>query len=332
MAATMADVARLAGVSKKTVSNYFNDYPYMREATRAAIEQAIAQLNYKVNVSARNLSSGRTGMIGLAIPELAHPYFAELAQAVVTAAQARSLGVLIEVTNGDRDHEEALIDGSRGRMVDGLIFGPLTLDPADIERATLDVPMVLIGDRIYEGRYDFIGVPNVAGANEATEHLLRSGRKRIAVLGVEREHVPTAAAQRFEGYRCALEAAGVAVEDALTVGPIPWTRTAGADAVGLLLKERIAFDAVLGLNDALALGALSELQRRGVVVPDDVAVVGFDDVEEAAFATPALTTINSGRDWVAREAVNELAERIAGAELQPRVLLSPHRLVVRHSA
>jgi DNA-binding LacI/PurR family transcriptional regulator len=331
MAATMADVARLAGVSKKTVSNFFNGYPYMTAETRTRIETAIASLNYKVNISARNLSSGRTGTIALAIPEIAHPYFAELAQSVVSAAQARGLNVVVEVTRGEHDRELALLHGESGRYVDGLLFHPIALGSEDIESSTLDVPVVLIGDRVHGGRFDFVTVANSEGAYEMTRLLLDRGRERIVALGMERSDLPTAAAQRFEGYSRALGEAGIAVDDALLIGPIPWNRAAGAEATRGILASGASFDAVFGFNDALALGALSEVQRSGLRVPEDVSVVGFDDVQEAAFAYPPLSTLDSGRDWIAETAVARLAERLFDHEINPEVIVAAHRVVDRAS-
>lgn len=334
MAATMADVARIAGVSKKTVSNFFNGYPYMRDETRQRIESAIEELNYKVNISARNLSSGRTGTIGLAVPELAHPYFAELSQAVVTAAQHRGLNVLVEVTDGSREHELDVLNGNGGRSVDGLIFEPITLSSCDIDEATTDIPLILIGDRVHEGRFDFIAVPNEAGARDATAHLLQAGRRRIVALGMEDSVEPTAAARRFRGYVQALAEAGLEPDPRLLIGPIPWNRTAGAEAIAELLDDGVEFDAVFGLNDALALGAMSQLQKRGVAVPKDVAVVGFDNVEEGRFTTPTLTTIESGREWMAQKAVDLLAQRLQHSDERPStmLLMADHRLVSRESA
>jgi DNA-binding LacI/PurR family transcriptional regulator len=332
--ATMADVARVAGVSKKTVSNYFNGYPYMRDETRRRIESAIADLGYRMNLSARNLSSGRTGTIGLAIPELAHPYFAELAQSVVSTAQRRGLTVLVEVTDGDRDHELAVLTGAGGRQVDGLVLGPIALDVEDIRSASTDVPVVLIGDRVHGGTLDFVTVANEPGAADATAHLLGTGRRRVVALGMERSEVPTAAAQRFHGYLRAHQEAGVPVDEALLVGPLPWNRTAGAEAVRRLLDAGVAFDGVVGFNDALALGALAELLRHGVAVPDAVAVVGFDDVEEARLSYPALSTVDPGRDWIARTAVELLADRLDGTDPghEPVVLVAEHHLVLRDTA
>ena len=334
MAATMADVARLAGVSKKTVSNFFNGYRYMRPDTRLRIEAAIAELNYKMNISARNLSSGRTGTIGLAIPEIAHPHFAELAQAVVAAAQDRNLDVLVEVTDGDREHELEILNGSRGRSVDGLIFGPLALEPHDLDNARIDIPMVLIGDRVHRGRFDFVTVANEPGAFAATTHLLQAGFTRIAALGFDEDLSPTAAAQRQHGYLRALSEAGIEPDPQLMIGPLPWNRAGGAEGIRNLLGTGTPFDAVFGFNDAIALGAMSELSRHGIRVPDDVALVGFDDVQDARYSIPSLTTIASGRDWLASKAVELLSRRLSAGEeeLPPQDYVAGFSLVRRSSA
>jgi DNA-binding LacI/PurR family transcriptional regulator len=253
---------------------------------------------------------------------------------VVTAAQKRGLNVLVEVTDGDREHELDVLNGTGGRSVDGVIFEPITLSSADIDEATTDVPVILIGDRVHEGRFDFIAVPNEAGARDATAHLLRAGRRRIVALGMEDSPEPTAAARRYRGYLRALEDAGLQPDERLLVGPIPWNRSAGSDAIARLLDAGVEFDAVFGLNDALALGAMSQLQKRGVTVPEEVAVVGFDNVEEGRFTSPTLTTIESGREWMAQKAVDLLAQRLQGDEERggTTLLMADHRLVARESA
>jgi DNA-binding LacI/PurR family transcriptional regulator len=336
MAATMDDVARLAGVSKKTVSNYFNGYRYMTPETRGRIAAAVAELNYRMNVSARNLSSGRTGTIALAIPEIANAYFAELAQSVVSAAQLRQLNVVVEVTAGDHDREAAILRGDRGRYFDGLLFHPIALGHDDIASSTLDVPVVLIGDRVYGDRFDFLTVANEEGAYEMTRLLLDRGRRRIVALGMEESDLPTAAALRFQGYRRALAEASVALDRNLLLGPIPWSRPSGAHAIAELMGAGAEFDAIFGFNDALALGALSELQQRGRSIPDDVSIAGFDDIEEAALSYPPLTTLDSGRDWIAERAVERLIERIAAdgataAGVAPHVYVADHHVVARAS-
>ena len=331
--ATMADVARLAGVSVKTVSNVLNDYPYVREATRERVMRAVEQLGYRVNVTARSLRSGRTGMIGLAVPELGQPYFGELADDILAAGRRHGVQVLIEPTGYTREGELAALEELDRGLIDGLLFSPAVLAPEDVEIVeAVRQPLELLGEQLFSSKVDHVTMRNVEGARAATELLLDQGCTRIAILGLlHREHVG-ASALRLEGYRAALEARGLEVDERLFGwADEGWHRGNGARAVAQILDAGVEVDGVLGLNDALALGAMHELQVRGLRVPLDVAVVGFDDVEDSRFATPPLTTVDPGRREIAETAVELLCRRIdarfrAGAEAVEPVL---HRAAMR---
>jgi DNA-binding LacI/PurR family transcriptional regulator len=314
MVATMSDVARAAGVSTKTVSNYFNSYPYMREETRARIERAVAELGYRMNVSARSLRSGRSRMIALVIPELDSPYLSGLAQDVIDAAEERGFSVLVETTAGRREREVAVLSGMHRQLVDGVIFEPLALGPDDSGLLNLNVPIVMIGQRFFDGLADHVLISDRMAARAAVQHLTAIGRRRIAVIGVGPALAPWGAALRRRGAEDALTAAGLPVEEELMVDPGRWSHDAGAAAVARLLDEGVGFDAVFGLNDALALGAQWMLQERGLRVPEDVAVVGIDATKEARFARPPLTTVSPGRRVIAQRAVEMLTERMNDAE------------------
>jgi len=224
-AVTMHDVAAVAGVSIKTVSNVINGYPYIRQGTRERVESAIAQLGYRVNLTARSLRRGRTGMIGLAVPELRLPYFAELADSVIRAAEARGVVVLIEQTSGNRERELEVLHGPRRHLTDGLIFSPLALGPDDRELLAVDVPMVLLGERVFGAPADHVTMDNVAAARAATRHLLDLGRRRIAVVGAHEGEVMGSSALRLRGYREALAEAGVPYDPALVSGSVvPYAR------------------------------------------------------------------------------------------------------------
>ncbi len=331
-AVTMHDVAAVAGVSIKTVSNVINGYPYIRQGTRERVESAIAQLGYRVNLTARSLRRGRTGMIGLAVPELRLPYFAELADSVIRAAEARGVVVLIEQTSGNRERELEVLHGPRRHLTDGLIYSPLALGPDDRELLAVDVPMVLLGERVFGAPADHVTMDNVAAARAATRHLLDLGRRRIAVVGAHEGEVMGSSALRLRGYREALAEAGVPYDPALVAEAGTWHRATGAEAMRRLLEAGVAVDAVFGLNDALALGVLHELRLQGFAVPDDVAVVGFDDVDDAAFASPALTSVAPGREQIAQTAVELLLARVAGsAPEEPVQVVADFELVVRAS-
>jgi DNA-binding LacI/PurR family transcriptional regulator len=313
MSTTMRDVAVRAGVSVKTVSNVVNDFPHVRPTTRGRVLAAIDELGYQMNFTARSLSLGRTGMITLAVPKLRLPYFAELADEVIGAAEARGYTVLIEQTGGSRDREIELLTSERRRMTDGLILSPSGLGAGDAPRLEAGSPVVLLGERSLHARVHHVVMPNEAGARAVTEHLLAAGRRRIALLGHSPGDGEGAGHLRARGFHAALSAAGVRHDPARTIGVREWTLAAGATAMAALLDRRVELDAVLGLNDVLALGAMRTLFERGLRVPDDVAVAGFDDIEESRFARPSLTTVRPDRTQIARRAVDLLVDGFGSA-------------------
>ncbi len=331
MAVTMRDVADRAGVSVKTVSNVVNGYPHIRPETRGRVEDAIAALGYQVNLSARSLRQGRTGMIGLALPELSLPYFAELADSVMRAAEQRGLVVLIEQTGAVRERELEVLRSERRRLTDGLLFSPLALEPEETAALDVDYPMVLLGERIFGGPVDHVTMANVEGARAATAHLLARGCRRVAVLGAHPGERMGSAALRLEGYRAALADAGLPFDPALVGEAGLWHRSTGAEAMGRLLDSGVEVDGVFAMNDALALGALHVLHARRVAVPGQVAVVGFDDVDDARYAEPPLSSVSPGREQIAQTAVGMLVERIAGSAAPPRQVVADFAVVARES-
>jgi DNA-binding LacI/PurR family transcriptional regulator len=335
MASTLHDVALVAGVSIKTVSNVVNHYPHVRPATRERVLAAIAQLDYRPNLSARGLRSGKTGVIGLAIPELRQNYFAELADAIIRAAAVHNVGVVIDQTSATRDGELAALSGERLRLTDGILFSPERLGQDDVDLLNVPFPLVLLGERIFGGPTDHVTMQNVESARAATEHLLGIGRRRIAVIGAHplKQDDIRSANLRVRGYREALEAAGMPYDETLVRVAAPWHRENGAAAMRLLLEEGVEFDALFALNDTLGLGALRALGEAGVRVPDDVAVIGFDNIDESRFSVPSMSSVDPGRHQIAQMAVDLLLERIRekGDPVPPRQVFADYRIVGRES-
>ena len=334
MAATLHDVARIAGVSIKTVSNVINDYPHVRTATRERVEAAIAELGYTPNLTARNLRSGRTGMIGLAVPDLGLAYFAELAAEVIAEAERAGVRVLVEQTGADRDRELSLLRSADRKLTDGLIFSPLGMGQEDVSHLEVSYPMVILGERIFDGPVDHVTMRNVEAARAATTSLLNAGRRRIVVVGAHEGEVIGSAGLRLRGHLEALSEAGIESDPDLIGYTALWHRANGALTMKEILARGVEFDAVFGLNDTLALGAMRVLQEAGRRVPDDVAVIGWDDLDEAQYSIPSLTTVAPGRTWIAHTAVQTLLERIKNpdAATGPRLRLADFRIVERESA
>ncbi|MFC8039598.1 LacI family DNA-binding transcriptional regulator [Paenarthrobacter sp. NPDC057355] len=332
---TIHDVARAAGVSIKTVSNVLNDNPKVGPETRLRVRRLVEEMGYRPNLSARGLRSGRTGVIGLAVPSLREMYFAELADSVIRAAAKRGLRVVIEQTNGDRDLEIATLSGGQMRFIDGLLFSPAAIGQQDVDVLTTSDPLVLLGERIFGGPTDHVTMHNTSSARAAVEHLLDIGRTRIALIGAPDQPADEASSAnlRERGYRHALEHAGIDIDPRLVVRGGTWIRETGVAGIRRLRESNVEFDAVFALNDTLALGALRALAQDGLRVPEDVAVMGFDNLDEGRFSLPSLTSVDPGRDEIAETAVTLLVNRIQekDGKAAPKTVKSSFSIVRRES-
>jgi DNA-binding LacI/PurR family transcriptional regulator len=332
-AVRLSDVAARAGVSVKTVSNVVHGYVHVREETRSRVQAALDELGYRPNLSARSLRQGRSGLVALAVPALDVPYFAELASAVVAAATELGWTVLVDQTDGDADREREVAAGLRGHLIDGLVLSPMALGAADLRRTEKDVPLVLIGERISDGAIDHVAVGNVTAARTATEHLIGLGRTRVAAIGFQGADDARSgvAALRRRGYEEALAAAGLTTRTVWTPEVARFTRAEGAAAVDELLAADEVPDGIFAFNDELALGALHALARHGLRVPDDIAVIGFDDIEDGRFSIPTLSTVRPDKAALARRAVELLRKRIAEPDAPTEDVQVPFELVARES-
>jgi DNA-binding LacI/PurR family transcriptional regulator len=324
---TLRDVAAQAGVSFKTVSNVVNEHPHVSEMTRARVLAAIERTGYRPNPTARSLRHGRSGILALAVPELTSPYFAALASAAGRAAKEHGRVLVIEETRGDVEGERVALVDLTSRLVDGVILSALvTPEPLVLERIGR-TPLVMLGEHRYDVAADHVAMDSVRAARELTEHLLATGRRRIAVVG--RQEPGSTGGERWRGHVQALAAAGLAPDEALVAPVAAYRREDGIRAVVGLLAAGARPDAVLCFNDLLALGAAHALRSAGLDVPGDVAVAGFDDVEESRYA--GLTSVAPDLELLATEAVRLLVRRVADPTLPPSQVDVPFRVQVRAS-
>ncbi|MGA8115937.1 MAG: LacI family DNA-binding transcriptional regulator [Actinocatenispora sp.] len=332
MRPTLRDVARAAGVSVKTVSNVVNGYVHVSAETRSRVQRAIDALQYRPNMTARGLRSGRTGVLALTVPELNVPYFAELAGLVVAEAEQRGYTVLIDQTNGIRERELVVLGGIRDHLVDGVLLSSLRLSVTDLRERTDRTPLVLLGERTLDAPADHVGIDNVQAARDATRHLIERGCRRIAAIGAQEGDAGATAQQRLEGYRTALRDAAMPVDPDLVVTATAFHRAEGAAAMATLLDRADLPDGVFCFNDSLALGALRCLHTRGVRVPGQVALIGFDDSEEGRYSFPSLSTIAPDKQAIAEMSVALLVDRIAEpARAERRRLTAGYQLIARES-
>ncbi|GAA3193440.1 LacI family DNA-binding transcriptional regulator [Actinocorallia longicatena] len=330
MAATLKDVAALAGVSVKTVSNVVNGYAFVKPENRRRVEAALEATGYRPNLSARNLRRGKTGFIALVLPELSIPYFGELAGLVITAARRYDWNVLIEQTQGTRDRERTALTALGPHMIDGAILSPQALAAEDFTGFDRGIPLVMVGEHAVNVPIDHVAIDNVLAARTAVRHLTSLGCRRIAAIGTNPGR--GTAALRLEGYRTALREAGMTESPELIVPALEYHRQDGALAMRHLLDLPEPPDAVFCFNDLLAIGALRAAAERGLRVPEDVAIAGFDDAEESAYSIPSLTTIAPDKLAIARTAVDLIHRRVSEDDPFPvQDVQIPFALEIRES-
>ncbi|MGX1128503.1 DNA-binding LacI/PurR family transcriptional regulator [Streptomyces glaucescens] len=322
----MDDVARLAGVSKQTVSRVLNDHPAVRAETRAAVVEAMRTLGYRPSRSARSLASGRTRMLGVISFDAARYGPASILTAINTAAQgAGYLVSSIALDTADRDTVLRALDTLSAEGADGVIaIAPQRGVAGALAETRLDTPMVVL-DNDLGGRAPLVTADSRAGARAATGHLLRLGHATV-------HHIAgptgwTSAEVRLDSWRAALTEAAAQVPDPLFGD---WSADSGYE-LGRRLAGRPGVTAVFASNDQMALGLLRALHEAGRRVPDDVSVIGYDDIPEAAHLLPPLTTVRTDFGEIGRRALRLLLDRIDGVA-EPRIEpVVPVDLVVRRS-
>jgi DNA-binding LacI/PurR family transcriptional regulator len=330
--ATLKDVAQRAGVSIKTVSNVIHGNIHVTAEKRERVHAAVKELNYQPNLPARYLRKGRVGCLALAIPDLTNPYFSDIGNVVVATASARSYTVLLEHTGGERENEILMIRGLRRHLIDGIILSPLALEREDLQPQQVELPLMLLGERFFDAPYDHIAINNVEAARLATNHLLGLGRDRIAAIGAQEILSGETAHLRLRGYLEALTAAGYTPDPQLIVQTTSYHRMDGTQAMQQLLTLESPPDAVFCFNDLIALGAMRAIHESGRRIPEDIAIIGFDDIEDGRFTTPSLTTIAPDKEKIGELAVSFLLGRIDGSRTgEPERVEVPFRLIARES-
>ena len=331
MPATLRDVADRAGVSIRTVSNVVSGYEHVSARMRERVKAAIAELDYRPNPVARTLRTGRTGVLALVVPEIDVPYFSQLARDVIDAAVDLGFRVMVDQTGNDHARERELLLGEdRTMLFDGILFSPLVTRSEVLEmKHSTTMPLILLGEHEFDGRFDHVAIDNVAAAHDAVSHLIAAGRTRIAAIGAQPEEEYATPRQRTDGYAAALADAGIPVDPALMRPSAHYSRTDGYGAATDLLPMRP--DAIFCYSDLLAMGAMRAVFDAGLRVPDDIAVIGIDDIEEGRFARPSLSTVSLDTPFIAREAVRRIAARIDDPEIAAEQIIAPHHLLPRES-
>jgi DNA-binding LacI/PurR family transcriptional regulator len=323
---TMADVARLAGVSHQTVSRVLNKHPYVRPQTRAGVLAAILELGYRPNAAARSLVTKRTNALGVISFDTTLYGPASMLHGIEQAARPDYSVTIASLPAVDRRSMLDAVEQFLGQSVEGIIIiAPQTSSASVLSGLTAEVPLIAVGCGVL-APLDSVAIDNVAGALAATQYLLDLGHQTV-------HHVsgPTSsldAPERADGWRQALRSAGAPQCEPLRGD---WSARSGYE-LGHRLAQMPAVTAVFCANDQMSLGLLRALCERGIRVPDDVSVVGFDDIPESEFFLPPLTTVRQDFGELGRRALRLIVDRIDGIPVpSPSILLAPE-LIVRASA
>ncbi|MFF1486526.1 LacI family DNA-binding transcriptional regulator [Streptomyces sp. NPDC058319] len=331
---TLNAVAARAGVGRGTVSRVINGSPQVSEHSRAAVEQAIAELGYVPNRAARSLVTRRTDSVALVVPEaetrlFSEPYFSGIIRGVSTGLADAGMQLLLVLARDEKEYAR-LADYLSAQRVDGVLMMAVHGDDTLPDRLEeLAVPTVLAGRRSHREPLGHVRADNSGGARTAVRHLLARGRQ---VIGTITGPLDMDAAQaRLDGYRTALADAGLPADEELIAGG-DFTEEGGRAAMRQLLRRRPALDALFAASDVMASGAVLELRAAGLRVPHDVAVVGFDDSIVARHIDPPLTSVRQPLEEMGRTMADLLLSEIAQRGTGHRAVVLPTELVVRESA
>jgi LacI family transcriptional regulator len=323
---TLLDVARAAGVSASTVSRILNGTAKVSDAKRLKILDAIEKMNFTPNQMAQNLKSGRSMTIGIVVQDISSPFFDEALRGVDDGLKSTGYTSVIVSGHWNAQEEEDRIRLLLARKVDGIILLSGRISDEAVVRFSNRRPIVSTGRNIHTAKAIGFKIDNEYGAFIAVNHLIEMGHRRIAfVAGPENN---TDAGERLKGYMRALTEAGIAIDDNLiTEGD--FHEACGLIAVNHLFETRQQFTAIFAANDLTAYGVRLGLYRKGIRVPDDISLVGFDDLPGSAYTAPPLTTVHQPLYDIGRIATNTLLAIIEGKESQWEV--PPLELVVRET-
>jgi LacI family transcriptional regulator len=327
--ATIREVAERAGASVTTVSHVINETRYVSDEVRLRVLDAMKALNYRPNALARSLRMGQTHTLALILPDSANPFFADIGRAIEDCAFQLGYSVILGNTQGDPRREELYIDVLSKKQVDGIIFVATgeQADSLNLLRSR-GLPVVVVNRDLNAVEVDLIYTDNFQGGYLATQHLIQLGHRRIACIAGPSDL--TLGADRVDGYRRALEEAGLTYDEGLVLAG-DYQPASGFAVTQQLLAGADRPTAIFACNDLMALGALRAAAAAGCPVPAALSVVGFDDIELARYTNPPLTTIAQDKAEIGAQAVRRLVERIGQKDTPYQRAVLPTRLVVRES-
>ncbi|HSB96648.1 MAG TPA: LacI family DNA-binding transcriptional regulator [Spongiibacteraceae bacterium] len=325
---SIKDVARLAGVSTATVSRTLAEPDKVTEATRRKVQTAIRRSGYVRNALARSFRMQSTQTILVLVPDIGNPFYSLIIQGLEEIAQRHHYRLLLGDTQNSVERELEYLQSVMQRQVDGVVSLGHTLPPVPSIKGGKPIPLVMACEYLHDTSVASVSIDNIAAATLATQHLLGLGHRRIAFINGP---VSTPLSKdRMQGYRQALKASGVPYSKDLSVRG-DFSLLSGEGAARALIASNVQFTAIVAANDAMAIGAIKVLRAQGRTVPDDVSVVGFDDIEFAQYVEPPLTTIRQPRREIGRATMTKMIKKLSDATDQASQIVLAHELIIRSS-
>lgn len=328
--ATMHDVAQTAGVSLMTVSRVVNNKDDVSQVTRDRVMGVIEHLNYRPSSIARGLATQRTGTLGVVVPDISNPFFASIVRSAEEEAYSKDYSVFLGNTNEDPERELAVLQSLEDKHVDGLILCSSRLGDDTLFEILDHFPTtVLVFREKKDANVGAFTIDDVFGGQVAIEHLLKSGHRNIGLISGP--PISLSSFGRLKGYQVALQAAGIPINDCWIRNCHPVVEC-GQDTANDLLKHHPEITALFCHNDLVAVGAMQACAELGLQVPDDIAIIGYDDIRLAALVSPALTTLHIPRAEIGAKSMQMLLEQIEVEAAEPKKVHLKPELIVRASA
>ena len=328
---TIKDVAEKAGVSVATVSRVLNNKPFVSDKMREHVMGVIAEVNYQPDAVARGLRTKSTRIISLVIPDINNPYFPEVARGVESVADRYEYIVVLCNTDRKQKREINFYEKLMMQRVEGIIVNPSNSSEEEIEiLSRLDMPVVLISSQSEFENFDIVMVDNVEGAKLAVNHLIEYGHRKIGLLGGSRD--VSSSQKRYDGFIEALQTAGIEIkQNFITEDSLD--NEGGYRCAKQLLAQKEKPTAMFATNDTMAIGALSAIHEAGLRIPDDISLIGFDDLSFSKMTYPKLTTIRQPKFKTGEVAAEQLFKHLISPNqyIPPQKIILDHELIIRET-
>ena len=330
MAASIKDVAREAGVSIATVSRVLNDIDVVNEDTKKKVKDAIKKLSYRPNIVARSLKTQKSSTIGIIIPDISNQFYPEIVRGCEDVANIYNYNIMLCNADLDVEKEMEALRILKEKMIDGVIYMSNSIEQNIISLIKeLEMPTVLVETTDADGIFPSVSIDNVMAAADAVKYLINKGNKKIAYVGTTTEKV-NASSRRYTGYKKGLEEMKISLDkDLVYFGGVK--ARDGYAGINAILDKRTNFDAVFCASDEIAMGVINALRDRHIKVPEDIDVMGFNDIYSASVFYPKLTTVSQPMYDMGSVSMRMLIKSINNLEVDEKHFVLPYRIVERDS-